>query len=707
MPLTKLPIAVSALFLMLATHGSYADDSKGETTRSDSSSTTLSPVVVDGSHEAYKGDFVPLETPQSELVIDNEVLSDSGAVDLNQALDLSASVARQNNFGGLWNSFALRGFVGDENLPSNYLVNGFNAGRGFGGPRDLSGIESVEVLKGPRAALFGRGEPGGTVNLVTKRPTFKEEGEIKLTAGSFDTYRSDLDWTSPLSDSVAVRIVGFYEDAESFRDTVETTKQGLNPSITWFVNDQSEFNYELEYSEQEIPFDRGVIAIDGELGLIPESRFLGEPDYGPIETEVLGHQLEFRRELNDDWSMLVGYNYRDTSLEGLASENGFGDPDADGNFDRFSRYRDYNATYQVLRAELSGSFDTAGLAHRIIVGIDVDEFENDQVATRDRTTDQSINIFNPVYGNYPESSLNLVPQIDRVETQESAGFYIQDQISVTEKFDIRVGARYDDYKQELNNRLASSTSKQTESEFSPQLGFVYQFNDAASFYAAYGENFRPLSGVNGVTGEGFEPNNSTSIEAGVKFELNGGRLVGNIAIFKVEQENIPGVNNSTDFDAVAIGEAESQGVEIDLNGEITDGLKLWLSYAYVDAKTKNDFVDPNFGFTLSAGSPLLNIPKNQLNIQLVKQTKLFGQRFDFGAGVLYVDKRNGFFGADFELPSYTTTRLFASYDMTKDITLRLDVDNVFDEEYYVNSFADTWVQAGAPLNARLSVAFRL
>ena len=149
----------------------------------------LEAVTVTGVRQAYRGDFKRLETPQAEQSIDAEVLRASGAVSLAQALDLSASVARQNNFGGLWNAFALRGFVGDENLPSNFLVNGFNAGRGFGGPRDLSGIESVDVLKGPRAALFGRGEPGGTVNLVTKRPTFKTAGEFKLSAGSHDTYR--------------------------------------------------------------------------------------------------------------------------------------------------------------------------------------------------------------------------------------------------------------------------------------------------------------------------------------------------------------------------------------------------------------------------------------------------------------------------------------------------------------------------------------
>lgn len=662
-------------------------------------------VTVVGLRQAYQGDFSRLETPQAELQIDAEALLNSGALDLTHALDLSTSVARQNNFGGLWNSFALRGFVGDENLPSNYLVNGFNAGRGFGGQRDLSGIESVEVLKGPRAALFGRGEPGGTVNLVTKRPTFDQKGELRLSAGSYDTYRSDLDWTSPVSEQVAIRFVGFYEDAKSFRDTVETTKQGVSPSIAWRISDDSQVTYELEYSHQEIPFDRGVVAIDGELGRIPESRFLGEPGDGPMEADVLGHQVEFHHDFNDDWSALVGVNSRSTSLEGFATENGFGGVDEEGNLGRFRRYRDYDATYQVFRAEISGSFDTGGLEHRLIVGIDADEFENDQffLRIRNRESNQAINVFNPVYGAYPLPT--PLPNTDRVETQESIGLFVQDQISLTDKLDIRIGARYDDYTQELNNRRSESVAEQSETRVSPQLGIVFQASESLSLYAAYGENFRPLSGTD-ADGNGHEPNQTTSIEAGINFELNDGTLTGNLAIFRVEQDSILVVDNADTFTTAAIGEAESQGFEFDLNGHITESLSIWASYAYVDAETKNEFLDPNFGRSVPAGSPLLNIPEQQLSLQLVKQTEVLGKAFEIGGGLLHVGERNGYFGVDFDLPSYTTARAFTTYDISDSIGLRLEIDNLFDEEYYTNSFADVWVQPGTPRTTRLSATFR-
>lgn len=692
--LTHLSLCVSALFVM------PLQSALAQQNTSVDSENSIETVTVTGSRQAYRGDFTALETPQSELQINAQTLTDAGALDLTQALDLSASVARQNNFGGLWNSFALRGFVGDENLPSNYLVNGFNAGRGFGGSRDLSGIESVEVLKGPRAALFGRGEPGGTVNLVTKRPTFDTAGQLRLSAGSFSTYRLDADYTTPLSDDLAIRLVGFYEDAQSFRDTIETTKQGFSPSIAWQISDTSKLVYELEYSSAQVPFDRGVIAIDGVLGLIPESRFLGEPGDGPIEADVLGHQLEFQHEINDDWSALVGFNYRDTSLEGFATETGFGDV-IDDEINRFRRYRDYDAKYHVFRAEINGNVNFAGLEHKLIVGIDSDKFENDQLVLRVRGS-QEINVFNPVYSRFelPTPTANG----DRVETQESLGIFVQDQISLTDKLDVRIGARFDDYKQVLNNRLSDTVSEQTETRVSPQLGVVYQASNTTSFYAAYGENFRPLSGTDS-NGDGFEPNQSTSIEAGVKFTLNDGALFGTVAIFQVEQENILVVDDPSAFTSAAIGEAQSQGIEIDVNGEIADGLTLWASYAYVDAKAENAFFDANFGFEVPAGSPLLNIPEQQLSLQVVKESELAGKALNFGGGLIHVGERNGFFGTDFELPSYTVARAFARYDVSSNIALHAEINNLFDETYYTNSFADVWVQPGTPRNVRLTATF--
>ncbi|MFN3313125.1 MAG: TonB-dependent siderophore receptor [Hyphomonas sp.] len=675
-------------------------------------------VLVLGARQAYRGDFEPLDIPQADQVIGEDVLRNAGAVDLSQALDLSASVARQNNFGGLWNSFAVRGFVGDQNLPSNYLVNGFNAGRGFGGPRDLSGVESVEVLKGPRAALFGRGEPGGTVNLVTKRPTFETAGEVRVSAASFETFRADGDFTTPLSDRAAVRIVGFYEDAGSFRDTVETLKYGASPSFAFRVSDATLLTYELEYSHKEIPFDRGVVAVDGKLGRIPESRFLGEPGDGPLEADVLGHQIELQHDFTGDWSVMLGATLRDTSLEGFSTEAELTPARqqllVDGQtLTRQRRFRQYDANYRVVRGEVSGRFTTGPVEHRLLFGADVDRFENDQVFLRARAPTlatnptlaqlQAIDIFNPVYGQY--TLPDPTPLTDRIDTQESTGVFIQDQIRLTDRLEVRVGLRYDDYTQTLENRANGSVASQSFTRTSPQFGLVYKVNDAVSVYGVYGENFRPLSGSD-FGGNPFDPNKSTSIEGGLKFLLRDGGIAGTVSVFKIEQDNILVSDPVNAGFSIAGGDAESQGFEIDLQGQVTDTLSLWLSYAYVDASFRNDLLDPDFGLPVEAGSRLLNIPEHSFSLQMAKELELAARPLTVGGGLVYVGERLGEIGTDFKLPGYTLLRAFAAYDLTASLRLRAEVDNLTDETWYANSYSQLWVQPGTPRSFRISAAYR-
>jgi len=384
-----------------------------------SQNTDLEEVKVVGKR-AYQGDFDLLEIPQSESILNGELLEDFGAYDLSAVLDLSASVARQNNFGGLWNSFSIRGFSGDINLPSGYLLNGFNAGRGFAGPRDTVAIESVEVLKGPRGALFGRGEPGGTVNLVTKRPKFETGGDVQATIGSWNQLRVSGDYQTVLGadENVGFRIVGFYEDAESFRETVETEKFGLYPSVVWQATDKTRLTYELEYTDQAVPQDRGV-SFTEEFGFTPRETFDGR------QTLFLDGQT----------------------------------------LSRFFRFRDFDSDYTVLRAELEGEFNTGGVRHRLIVGADYDEFNSSIFILRARGgflgTDASnidlaslnaesfllLNVLDPVFGQFPTPTPG--PNTDTDELLQGFGIYIQDQINITDRFQIRFGARFDDFEQEL------------------------------------------------------------------------------------------------------------------------------------------------------------------------------------------------------------------------------------------------------------------
>ncbi|MYE81593.1 MAG: TonB-dependent siderophore receptor [Gammaproteobacteria bacterium] len=690
-------------------------------------------VFVIGKRRAYQGNFDSLEKPSADQTIAEDLLREAGAINLNDALDLSASVARQNNFGGLWNAFSVRGFAGDINLPSGFLVNGFNAGRGFAGPRDLAGIESVEVLKGPRSALFGRGEPGGTVNLVTKRPQFERTGNLRATYGRWDQMRfeGDVQTTAGTNDELGLRMVGFYEDAESFRDTVETERLGLYPSITWDVSDATSVTYELEFTEQEIPFDRGV-AYSEDFGFTPRETFVGEPGDGPIETEVLGHQLEAQHNFSDNWSLLAGLGYRDTSFEGNASETNFGGRQTyflDGRtLSRFFRYRNFESDYLVARMEVAGEFNTGSLRHRLLVGGDYDRFELDWFILRYRpgwfpgTTDINtldpaeylfLDVFNPRYGQSPQPVPG--PNTHRKEDLEGRGVYIQDQIDITDRVQVRLGLRWDDFEQDLTNLRAvpARTTSSSDTRVSPQFGVVYSVNEGVSLYASYGEGFRQQAGSD-YQGRQFAPNITESAEIGLKFdaarfsETVSGALT--FSLFQVDQSNI--LVNDDRPEAVAVGwfsrdagKARSRGFEVDADLAFETGFNLWLSYAYIDAVFTTSNLEADWGVLIEDGDPLINSPEHQVSLQVSQSFEVGGMPAQVGAGLQYTDERLGFTAFDFYLPSYNTARLFGLIQPTERVAVRFDLDNAFDEEYYTNSYADVWVEPGAPRRYRLTASY--
>ncbi|MFY9349642.1 MAG: TonB-dependent siderophore receptor [Sphingobium sp.] len=677
-----------------------------------------SDIVVTGLKRQYFGDTPVKEIPQAVQFLEGKLLDDLNITRLDTALELASGVSRQNNFGGLWDSFAIRGFAGDENFPSGFLVNGFNGGRGYGGPRDASNVERIEILKGPNSALFGRGEPGGTVNIVTKKPTFKEGGSFAVSAGRWETYRVEADYNLPLSDSVAVRINGSSEQADSFRDTVETQKYTVNPSILAKFSDADIFTYELEYVNQEVPFERGVVAIPTvnadntisyNLGAIPNSRFLGNPNDGPVKVEVLGHQAQYQHDFSDDWTLMLGAGYKDTTFEGFGS-----DPELararqriyiDGRtLSRQRRYRDYSTTHMVFRGEISGKIAMGSIVHNIRIGADWDKFKIKTFQTRYRPTaaDQSyaIDIFNPDYtipAPIPTTQIQ-----NATEIQKAWGIYAQDQIEITEQFKVRFGGRYDDFSQDIHNRVPGSPPLVTKhyTKVSPMAGLVFEPVSSLSFYASYGKGFRPNSGV-GANNQPFEPELSRSYEVGAKFMTPDNRITSTVSLFSMKKSNVLSVDPLNANFSAPIGAARSKGVEFDLNAKLPAGFELFLTYSYIDASWAGNY--PSSG--VRKGDPLINIPKHQGNALLFKNFAIGDHEAMLGAGVTHVGRRLGETATTFFLPSYTIAKVLGLFNITDQIKLSADVNNLFNKKYYASSYAALWIAPGTPRSFSVRASF--
>ena len=647
---------------------------------------------------ATKTDALLMDLPQSVRVLTGDLLRDAGVTTLTGALDLASGIAKQSPLGGLWDSYAMRGFTGDPNFGSDYMVNGFSSSRGYNGLRDGGNTQAVEVLKGPASALYGRGEPGGTVNITTKKPKFAPEYSADVSLGSFHTRRAAADLTGPLSETIAYRMNAAHEEGHSFRDTVKVERSLFSPSFIWLVGEHTSVSYEIEAVQQRAPFDRGVVAVNGKLGVVPVSRFLGEPGDGPMTVKSLGQQLFLHHALSDDWTLQAGASYRDSELTGYSTEAN--NLLADGRtLRRQRRHRDFSATDVSARVEVLGKFRTGALAHEMLLGVDAYHFDDHRVQLRrnpSAANAYAIDIFNPVYGG---QAAPLALSIDTQEGQRARGLYAQDQVDLGAQWKALVGVRHDTYTQDVANHRLNTSNRQSLSATSPRAGLVYQPSTAWSLYASAAKGFRPNSGIS-IDNQAFPAERSRSYELGAKLET--GKLTGTVAVYDIRKRNVLTTNPAnTDF-AIAAGEVGSRGLEMDVSGELARGLRVSGAYAYTDATvTRGDN-------TIVTGSRFANVPRHGANLLATQQFALATGTASVGGGVQYVGERKGDVAASssFTLPAYTTARLLASYSPNAKLRLAVNVENLFNRSYYASSYSQLWVAPGAERTVTLNAHYR-
>ncbi|KAB8064267.1 TonB-dependent siderophore receptor [Janthinobacterium violaceinigrum] len=647
---------------------------------------------------ATKTDALLMDLPQSVRVLTGDLLRDAGVTTLAGALDLASGIAKQSPLGGLWDSYAMRGFTGDPNFGSDYMVNGFSSSRGYNGMRDGGNTQTVEVLKGPASALYGRGEPGGTVNITTKKPKFAPEYSADFSLGSFQARRTAVDMTGPVSGTVAYRLNAAHEEGHSFRDTLKVERSLFSPSFLWLLGEHTSVSYEIEAVQQRAPFDRGVVAVNGKLGALPVSRFLGEPGDGPMTVKSLGQQLFIHHALSDDWTLQAGASYRDSELKGFSTEAN--KLLADGRtLNRQRRHRDFSATDVSARVELLGKFRTGALAHEVLAGVDAYHFDDHRVQLRrnpSAANAYAIDIFNPAYGGKADP---LALSIDTQEGQRARGLYVQDQLDLGAQWKALAGVRHDTYTQDVRNNRLNVSNRQSLSATSPRAGLVYQPSKAWSLYASAAKGFRPNSGIS-IANQAFPAERSRSYELGAKLET--GKLTGTVAVYDIRKSNVLTTNPAnTDF-AIAAGEVGSRGLELDVSGEVARGLRVSGAYAYTNATvTRGDA-------TIVTGSRFANVPRHSANVLATQQFALGTGTASVGGGVHHVGERLGdvAVSSSFTLPAYTTARLLASYAPNAQLRLALNVENLFNRSYYASSYSPLWVAPGAERTLTLNAHYR-
>lgn len=652
-----------------------------------------------------KTDLPLRELPQAVRVMSRQTMDDLGATRVDDVLDYVGGVSRQNNFGGLWDNIAIRGLAGDINNGMPLLLNGFSGNRGFNAPRDTANIERIEFLKGPAAALYGASEPGGTVNVVTKKPLWKPAHSIEAYAGSYDFYRTALDSTGPLSENVAYRLNLAVEHRGSFRDYVDTRRMLLAPAFTWKLAPSTRLDYSGEILRHETPLDRGVVAINNALGAVPRNRFLGEPADGDVRVENQTHQLILEHALNQQWSARVGLSFKKGSLEGFSTEPQPTLQPDQSTLRRQRRFRDYGSKDVTLQGELLGRIETGDISHELLVGAETYRLDFDQRMLRVNPTaaaPYAINVLNPVYGQAQPTPL---PNTDTAEDQKNLAFYLQDTLVLGEKWRVLGGVRFDRYEQALLNRRTGLRTEQSPTATSPRIGFSYLPDAQWTVFANAGKSFRPNNGVSAAASP-FSPESGRALEVGGKWENAAKTLGGTVALYDIRKKNVLTADPANAGFSIVAGEVRSRGMDLDLSGQLSSHWRMNASLSYIDATVLRDN-------QLEVGGRLLNIPKVNGSVLVMYEDAIGdGGRYGVGGGFTYSGKRLGEArlqvqadaGAPaFELPKYTVAKLSAYWRISPALRLSLDVDNLFDKTYYTNSFQRTWVSPGNPRTVVLGV----
>lgn len=659
-------------------------------------------VVITGSRAAsasINGVVIdPMRLPQSVRVLDEALIADTGVTNLSDLFDFAGGMARQNSFGGAWDAYAIRGFSGDINQGPDLLVNRFTANRGFNARRDVATVERFQVLKGPASALSGKGEPGGSINIVTKAPTETAQGSGELSYGSFDAKRVMGDLSGPLGGGVSARMIAVYQDTDGWRDHVGSDRLLLAPSLAWRPSDDLRLLYQLEANTVHFVHDRGLVAVGGNGKALPRERFLGEPNDGEITQKTIQHQLTTTYNFSPSGAVEAGVQYRDGSFRGQSTHNSVL---VETQLRRQLRIHDY--TWNDLSGRIEVSFDgkLGGLEHQLRAGADAFTYEQRRVFYRfspTATTPYAIDIFKPVYGQpKPVASLNQ----NLLEELRGESLYLQDLVTLNSQFTLLVGVRQDWIRQTNTNYRNNSVTRQSPSQASPRAALTWAPNESFSAYVSWGRSFRYNQGAD-AAGGAFPPEKGESWEAGVKWDL-ASRLTGTASLFRIDKENILVNDPANGGFFIPVGAARSQGLEVEANLRLPAGITATAVYAYTDTEVTRD-TRANL-----VGSHLSNIPLH--SGALYANWRSRGDApgsVTLGGGVVYVGKRAGDdANTGFKLPDYVTVRANLAYQASKAVSLHLDVENLFDANYLESSYSDVWITPGAPrtITGKLRVSF--
>lgn len=662
-----------------------------------------------------------LDTPMAVQVVPRDVIDDRA---LRTELDIVKNVSGvQAPIYQFYDSFLIRGF--DAGYGATYR-NGLQM-RGINEAVNTTFTDHVEIVKGPTSMLYGRVEPGGFVNVVTKAPQATPGYSASIEAGSWGMVRASLDATGPLTSdgTLSYRLMGDFDKARSFIDYAHRDNRALAGSLAWKPSDRFNARLDLEYYDYASTWlDAAVPQVGTAPAAVPRNFSILLPQSWsqyPYTAKRLLVAFNWTYELADNWRITNRFHY----VHGNENQQGV----YLDNFDGVNSYLgtrfthtgpDWIRTSLGTNLDLAGEFTTAGIRHKLLMGVDYARFADDTPgSTGDIAGATPVNIFAPVYPDYTAALAALAAQdasnVIWRDRSTDFGLYAQDQVSLTAKLDLLLGGRYDwardSYPAVYGSRDQACYPTCTalplipypqDKAFSPRAAVLYKLDRHNSVYASFAKSFGDSNGVD-ENGQPIPAQKARQWELGYKTSQLGGKLTGSVTLFTLTKTNIAEYDPVTALTRV-VGEARSRGIEVDLAGQLTTNLNLIGSYTYDETKITRDIDPTQLGHRLGSVAPHVVSLWGKWDTNPGKARGL-----SLGAGVYYSAWRWGDDQNTWILPAYTRVDAMLAWRFLVGGvkgTAQVNVNNLFDKTYFDHGGYGI-AAYGAPRNFTASLRFAL
>lgn len=696
----KSPLALAILpFIVTAT---YAQSDSNQSDTDSSILPTISiqaqkidhPYVAQNAASLLKSDAPLFETAQAVSVVTREQLDQKQATTLAEAINGIAGVVSGQRGRRGWDDFNIRG----QSANNQIFIDGLRTSARSAVAVDLSGIDQVQVLKGPASVNFGQVAPGGLVNLVTKRPEAENFARTDLSYGSYDFKQAtfDLNYAPQNTEKGAFRLSGRYADQDDPVDYVYFKNLYISPTYNFDLGEHADLSVIASYQHREYQRYQGAplvgTLLPSSLGKVDSSFFSGDPASDPYKADVYRAGWNFKYDFGNELVFRQNAAVQKTEMNG-----GFISLQAGGTETAVKRrleVQDWDYTNYTIDQNLQKTFQFGQITHELLLGFDVMQEKRETLA--DRCNFASINPFQPHYNQGCITALSL--NSHSITELQDMGLYARNRIDLGDQWIINLSGRYDWAKSSSENVLkGTKTDPQDDQAFTGNASVMYLANQFVAPYISYATSFIPNIGTD-KNDALFEPEKGKQYEIGMKFQSADQQIQGALSWFDLRRQNVL-VNDPTDINyQITEGEQTTQGIEAEVNAALSDRWTSSVAYAYTyDSKTTKSTE------LTAIGERLENTPEHTYSLMTrYRPQGVLG--WYVGAGITGASATE-LAGLNVELPAYTIYNADAGYD-TEHWGAQLSIRNLFDKNYYSGVIDNRVVAFGNPRQVNFAVKFK-